>query len=89
MDGCLVSHLRKACWRVGVESRCGVWTGGSVGLAGVGALPSSPVGEGSKMDGSLILSRDERDLSYFPVLSTRTRAGRSGRALIPLPTGLF
>lgn len=34
MNGRLVSHLRKACWRVGVESKCRVWTGGSVGLGG-------------------------------------------------------
>lgn len=47
------------------------------------------VGEGSKMDGSLILSRDERGLGYFPLLSTRTRAGRGGRALIPLTHGPF
>lgn len=47
------------------------------------------VGEGSKMDGSLILSRDERGLGYFPLLSTRTRSRKGWEGINPINPWAF
>ena len=75
----------------GWVSRAGTGSGLGVqwGWGEVGALSSSPVGEGSKMDGSLILSRDERGLGYFPLLSTRTGTGRGGEGINPINLRAF
>lgn len=52
-------YARPARWQVGVQVRHMSGMGAELGWGGREVPPSSPVGERSKMDGALILSRDE------------------------------
>lgn len=79
-------RLRKACWRVGVQSRCGSRVGAGSGCGGREAPPFYPVNKKSKMDGPLILSRDETGPWIFlsPSYKDLSRKERGSCAPVPL-----
>lgn len=78
-------QLRKACWRVGVQSRCGSRMGAESGWGGHEALPSSPVSEKSKTDGPLILSRDETGPWIFLSPSCKDLSWKEWESCAPIP----
>lgn len=82
MDGSLVSHLRKTCRRVAVESLCRVWPGGSGESAGrrPGRGPSALPGGGREREG------------WVPYLIEESRLGRElegGEGLNPINARAF